>query len=606
MILTALKAQNYKSYFEVQDIAIESGFNLFIGGNNSGKTSMLEAVDFDASKHVPHLSRINAPTYGIPASGYSELFVEVRSTIQEIADQQNGQIFLPVAENYQQFLSSGNAAPVLTANPYVTMTFGHGSGHYSLVAESALGRSAYASTRGGNNLYAYDGVLDRSSGDLLGSSFANYGGGYPAPLHEIVERFRPLFYRFSAHRRISGQCHATSHPVKLESDAANLPYCLNNFQSTDPYGYSTLCKLINRVFPSVAWVQGAPKPNNLFEAFCLPMAPESRRDDLAVPLSLMGSGIGNVIAILYVVITSRFPQVIAIDEPNSFLHPKALRELLQILAVEGAQHQYILTAHSADVMTAIKPTLVTMFSAMEGRTTVRQVGTSDIADLRADLSDLGIRMTDLHGRDRVLWVEGQTEELVIPELLRYFCPTAAAGTAVLRVEHTGTFEKKKGISASEVAAIYKRLSQSSALVPPMVGILLDREGKLAADCAKVERESTGTLRFLDRTMLEDYVLDADAIASILSELGENCTSQEVADILAESGSEETAATKLENIFNSISEARHTFRKTRDTPSIVTWLLTNKPSYLQPLGTLLASIVEAQATSSTAVGLAPNV
>jgi hypothetical protein len=242
-------------------------------------------------------------------------------------------------------------------------------------------------------------------------------------------------------------------------------------------------------------------------------------------------------------------------------------------------------------MTAIKPTLVTMFSALEGRTTVRQVGASDIADLRADLSDLGIRMTDLHGRDRVLWVEGQTEELVIPELLRYFCPTAAAGTAVLRVEHTGTFEKKKGISASEVAAIYKRLSQSSALVPPMVGILLDREGKTAEDCEKIEKESGGTLHFLDRTMLEDYVLDAEAIASILSDLAETCTSQEVTEILAKSESDDTAATKLENVFNSVSEARHIFRKTRDTPSIVTWLLSNKPDYLRPLGTLLSKIVD---------------
>lgn len=43
------------------------------------------------------------------------------------------------------------------------------------------------------------------------------------------------------------------------------------------------------------------------------------------------TGIGQVLAILYVVIMAKYNQVIIIDEPQSFLHPGAVRKLIEIL-----------------------------------------------------------------------------------------------------------------------------------------------------------------------------------------------------------------------------------------------------------------------------------
>lgn len=607
MDLLSLSIANYKSFLEMQTAAIGPGFNLFIGANNSGKTTMLEAVDLDSAKSSPHRSIWSLPNHGDQIRGQSILKMSFHTDVNELRSLVGELVMIPIPANFSDKLTPPQAGPagavrLIEENPSITINLELGSNLIRFSVLSAFGESEMAELPNAQVHTLFLQYTDTNSNIANGSIVITSASNMPLRFDMIFKKF---FYRFAAQRRSSGESQSTGLPVLLYPDASNLAYCIGQLQLNDAHGHEILCEWVNRVFPSVQWIQAPLLENGVFQLQCLPRPKGERRDDLAVPLSQMGTGIGNVIAILYIVLAHRQPRIIAIDEPNSFLHPKALRELLQILSVEGIRHQYILTGHSADVMTAIKPTLVTMFSAIEGRTTVRQVGTAGIADLRADLSDLGIRMTDLHGRDRVLWVEGQTEEIVIPELLRYFCPTAAAGTAVLRVEHTGTFEKKKGISASEVAAIYKRLSQSSALVPPMVGILLDREGKTAAECATIERESAGTLRFLDRTMLEDYVLDADAIASILSELGENCSHQEVADILAASGSDETAATKLENIFNSVSNARHTFRKTRDTPSIVTWLLTNKPTYLQPLGMLLASIVDMQAVSPLTADRATN-
>lgn len=206
-------------------------------------------------------------------------------------------------------------------------------------------------------------------------------------------------------------------------------------------------------------------------------------------------------------------------------------------------------------------------------------------------------MTDLHGRDQVLWVEGQTEELVMPELLRHFCPEIAAGTAVLRVEHTGTFEKK-GVDPTEVVKLYRRLTESSALVPPMIAILLDSETRKEAERTQLEQDSKGALRFLDRPMLENYILFPDGIVAVLNGLGENVTIEHVQNALVNAGFSGDSdvdtihgANILNTVFSELSETRHEFNKTRDVPEIISWLIANNPESLRPLGNFLRKVME---------------
>jgi predicted ATP-dependent endonuclease of OLD family len=64
----------------------------------------------------------------------------------------------------------------------------------------------------------------------------------------------------------------------------------------------------------------------------------------------------QVLAILYVVLEEKEPRTIIIDEPQSFLHPGAIRKLFDILkGKDHAQHQYIVTTHSPTVITSASP-----------------------------------------------------------------------------------------------------------------------------------------------------------------------------------------------------------------------------------------------------------
>jgi predicted ATPase len=594
VLLSSITISNYKSYLEAQTVEVGRGFNIFLGANNSGKTTMLEALDLQLASKNLHRSIWNLPAYEDQPSGESNLVVSIQTSFHEIRDLANSRVSFPVNSNFSDNLIRTSMQGIESAffaklndMPDMSIKIQYSQLNEKISVGTVMGETSFYQIGGGEMTTAFWMQKNGSKDDQPTFGLTNQ---LPTEDMRLGNLFKKFFYRFSAQRNPAIYSGFSTATAVLERDASNLAFCLSQLQLKDSSGHRTLCEWVHRVFPSVYWVQAPAISSNEWQIQCLPRAPDERRGDLAITLDQMGTGIGNVIAILYIVLVSRRPQVIAIDEPNSFLHPKAVRELLNILATEGSKHQYILTAHSPDVLTAINPSKITVFSASDGRTRVRQVDGAQIKDLRSDLSDLGIRMTDLHGRDRVLWVEGQTEELVIPDLLQKFCPTVAAGTAVLRVEHTGTFEKK-GVSVTEVADIYTRLSQASALVPPMVAILLDREGRTDEESTRLMEKCNGALFLLDRPMLEDYVMNANAIAARLNKLGESCTSDQVQEKIDSPTKNETAAKMLARIFSDLSEARHEFQKTRDVPALISWILEHDPNYLSPLGTCLEKIFQ---------------
>ena len=595
MYVESVAIENYKSFLEQQTVCFEPGFNLLVGTNNAGKTSVLDVMDMENGLNEPHRSERTIPQFGGLPNPRSAFEVSLSTSFGELWRLVGAnQMYLPIQRGNLSDVDVGSAMLLFAKNDH------------ALILKSRFGQGAETVTFIGNELIS--GLANNQDGSPIASvSIQAISNSQQLKIHSTNtplinfsanygQMFRPRIYRFSAQRRPGFQCGAQA-TVVLDREAVTLPYCINHLQTNDAHGHRILCAWVNRVFPSVKWIQSTPTGGN-FELRCLPQIPEARRDDLAIPISRMGAGIGNVIAMFYVVLTAREPQVIAIDEPNAFLHPRALRELLAILESEGKQHQFILTAHSADVLTAVNTRSISLLEFDGVATKVQQVGPKDLHLLRSGLADLGIRMTDLHAKDHVFWVEGQTEELVMPALLRWACPEVAAGTAVLRVERTGTFSKKKGIEPAEVAQIYERLSRSSALVPPMVCILLDGESLTEAKRKEIENTSNGKLRFLDRRMLENYLLHPLAIQAALSELEFEVEFEEIEALLCQAlGTSDfisiDAASALQTIFTEISESKLEFRKTRDVPVMIEWILANNSEYLVPLRDCLRKSFELQ-------------
>lgn len=128
----------------------------------------------------------------------------------------------------------------------------------------------------------------------------------------------------------------------------------------------------------------------------------------------------------------------------------------------------------------------------------------------------------------------------------------------------------------------------------MVAILLDRETRNSSECARLTESSVGVLRFLPERMLENYVLDSDAIAHVLLGHGEAVNSSDLIAELHKKRSNFTAssidgARVLKEIFDAFTECRTEFKKTRDVPAMIDWLLANRPAVLENLGDFLRDL-----------------
>jgi predicted ATPase len=592
MHIKELIISNYKSFFDPEVFEFERGFNVLLGANSSGKTSVLEAIEFHAVQNIPHRSLLNLTEVDSVPSGASEIKVSLEVNFEEVKKLFNTSqdFWLPVGTEDGNGFHNDNALTLKETFEKEKLFLGLAMNHQS-GASVRLGIAGWPTPwlKVNQGVEYYGAKYSFASGVFEQISRVGQGSHLQQAAWSAVA---PRIYRFSAERSV----HATSghHPNgDLLTRGENLAFCMNHLQTNNPALFDQLTSFIQRIFPNIHRVS-APPVNNVFELRVQTTPAKLNRSDISVPIDKVGTGVGNALAMLYVALTSQVQRFILLEEPNSFLHPRALRELLAILSEIGGKHQFFITTHSSDVLRTINASTVTLLEHDGQKTTIQQTTGSNLHELRAGLIDLGIRLTDLHGCNEVIWVEGETEEAIFPKLLRHYFPEKAQGIAVLPLHSTGDFESKK-IKTKKVAEIYKRLSNSTFLAPPMVAITLDRETRSEADIQRIKDECGGIVHFLPKTMLEDFLLDADAIAALLSqELNEAVTSQHVQEALTKyqndvecslepkkpEGSPPHAAKVLEKVFQQV--ATREYRKTSDGPQLTGWLLTKKPQHFDEL------------------------
>ena len=515
MHVNRLYLNNQKSFFGEIEFSFEPGFNILLGGNSSGKTAVLEALDLSGGL-APHRSLLSNPT---------------RSPIANTAEVVTG--FCLRAVELQTLSSYGDdyvgnthedGKPVNTSDDQILSSFLNKTLHFEVKRHSTLGehfrlffhdQPCAWQQRGSGAQH----ICSRIERETPHNVVQQISGDQPLRWNELRNIFASTTYRFATERRPAAQSgHAGT--TELSSDGSSLPYCLNHLQTHNAALHKQLIQLTNRVLPAVTSVNAVPDASGNFNVMVHSTPVEMNRCDLAVSLSQVGTGVGNVVAMLYVALASQTPRFILLEEPNSYLHPRALRELLAILADVGSHHQYFITTHSSDVLRSVKASTVTQLEYDGQQTKRTQVPGAKLGELKAGLMDMGIRLSDLHGCDHVLWVEGQTEEAVFPLLIRKYFGVTASTVAVLRVHATSDFEgevKDHHLDPIKVAEICKKLSTGNALAPHMSGIVLDRDGRPKTQCEKIEKESMGLIHFLARPMLEDYLLIPAAIAELIRE-----------------------------------------------------------------------------------------
>jgi len=422
----------------------------------------------------------------------------------------------------------------------------------------------------------------------------------------VGEAYRQRTYRFVAERMNIGR-YAAGIGKDLAPNAQNLPEVLSNLQS-DHARFAEFNSVVRQIFPAVDHVSVRHASAQEVEIY---ISQEPKAEHLAIPLMRSGTGIAQVLAILYVILTSAEPRTIIIDEPNSFLHPGAARKLMEILK-DFPIHQFIIATHSPEVIKSVMPDQLMMIEWTNVGSKITSLVGHDVESMTGMLREIGARISDVIAAENIIWVEGRSEEECFPIVLRTQKGRKLSGTQFVALHDTGGFEKKH-LGSGSITRLYEKLSQGGSLVPRAIGFSLDREGRSEAEMKEIQAKHSN-IYFLPRRMFENFLLCPDAIANVLNShlaTEHHVTVDAVKKWIESYGSENKyfnplqtekeifsakwiaavhAGKLLDDLFQDVSKARVQFVKTRDDPMLLQWLLNNSSENCEELANYLERVI----------------
>jgi AAA domain, putative AbiEii toxin, Type IV TA system len=333
---------------------------------------------------------------------------------------------------------------------------------------------------------------------------------------------------------------------------------------------------------------------------------EQQRREFSFSLDDSGTGLAQAIAILFVAMTYD-SGVLVIDEISSYLHPAAAKTLLRILQSNYPQHQYIISTHSPEILSAGRDAKVFWIRKNGFESNITEVDLTDLKTLREVTGQLGVSMTDVFAAEHIVWVDGETEEACFPMLLAKSTDDTRS-VLFIALLHTGDFHDRR-VRADKVFQIYERLTGATAPVVSKVAFNFDADDLPAERQRDLQARSGGRIHFLPRRNLESYLLHPKAIARVIAaelerlemvdtEQLQSKVERVLLDLAASprygapadppASSDEAwlarvdGAKLIAELFSRVTEATLEYRKTTHSVALVRDLLQYEPEFLKGL------------------------
>jgi ABC-type cobalamin/Fe3+-siderophores transport system ATPase subunit len=531
MILKGVQFFDY-ACFTQQFVSLGPGLNLLVGKNNAGKTALLRGI----------AALAELPMYSWPQPT-EERFKFINSLAAytrndnpephyriEIIFQMEQDDFIPIKVDSEFWRRLAQQGSVLSAYKFWFLPI---RARDQIVFESCELRipgypqmPILVSDEQGFHTLSYD--LPQPGGQLPPVIIKNtvHQGGMiitgldrkncyvPVP---AIEGFFDGFAPFSLARYVSPHRVVTSWidiqtADSLPDTADNLAVFLQTLHGRDRKAFQKIENLVVSIFPEFSAVNPASERNQVRITLC-------RHDvNKNIPLTHCGTGVEQVLAIATFAVTAKPGAVMLIDEPHSFLHPTAERQLIDFLKNDH-EHRFVVSTHSAVLMNAVSAERIRYveapgqgFSNHDREARVGQI-----------LLDLGYRNSDILFSDSLIIVEGRTDKSIFAILL------ALTGISVEHLARVG-FPTLQGVPErlrdlqTAILKYEKLIDALSQRGMPRVYLLdgdrsQDDVGVLSA-MRNAESEVPIPVKFLPRTEIENYLLAPSAIAPALRQEAE--------------------------------------------------------------------------------------
>ncbi len=620
MRITKVKLDNYVCFYKTPEFELGPGINFIVGKNNSGKTALLDVLSHE-SKGEPHRSEATINRL-YPGLSQQQTLYEIeyqfdRYELLKILFAEKDSFYIPQAPKDSRtahlgpwsmpdgFLTdtTNNMRYRYESNIATHVRLGNSRPVHTVSGEQELRcyRAIAAGGRGRDSLHAGYHMPDRST-HVVNTRETSWA--------EVARRIPQSAYRFLAERRISAIADIEEGTL-LKSDAANLSSVLSVLKASR---LDTYLASVQRVIPEIQEILFNPG-NGTVELQLSYCPSDKARDDLATSLDKCGTGVGQILAMLYVVLfyDNSQPRVVIIDEPNSFLHPGAVRKLLEIFE-EHDHHQYIIATHSPTAIMSVQKKRILLVKRENMESTVQSVNVTDNTELEAALEAIGSKRSDIFGLDAVIWVEGKSDAQCFNLIWKHAHGELPQGVNILELVNTGDIEDKK--HARIAVEIYRNLSGGVGLLPSVLGFVFDGDKNGAHE--KMGGHYKKLIHYLPRQTFENYFLDFDGLTSLLSDLINNKGDEPPAQLTTSKsvqtwidtnqskshfypdGIEFEQATWTENIngakflsmmFKELAHPARKYKKVKDGEEIIERILADNPNYFQEIVDQITSIIE---------------
>jgi energy-coupling factor transporter ATP-binding protein EcfA2 len=180
--------------------------------------------------------------------------------------------------------------------------------------------------------------------------------------------------------------------LSLKSDGSNLSSVLQNMREP---ALRRLCELLGSVVPGVSEVTPLKHGKKMTLRFKQTWSGDSdQQEESSHEAFAMSDGTMRVLGILTAFLQNERPKVIALEEPESTIHPEALTALLDLFRGFAGKSQIIVTTHSPDLLESkwIEPENIRVASWSKGVTQILPLGHASSESLRQHLMGAGEMM----------------------------------------------------------------------------------------------------------------------------------------------------------------------------------------------------------------------